>query len=105
MSAMPARGLAPSSELVLAHDLRERPGLVTGRDLFAVPLGRVLVCRRVLVCGFAEEDLLVLQAVADGVTSVDAHVDSGGAEEDEDPSGDESADLPKPLALHRSTSR
>ena len=90
---------------VLAHDLRERPCLLTGRDLLAGPLRRVLGDGLVLR-GVAELDLLVLEAVAHGHrTRSHGHVDRDGSEDDHDGACDEAAVLERSAIAHRSTSR
>jgi hypothetical protein len=88
---------------VLAHDLGEGTRLITGRDLLAGPLLRVLRNRGVV--GRAEGDPFGLDRVAGRVVAVDAHEDRHDPEDDQQATGDESADLPNPSALHRSTSR
>ena len=75
---------------MLVHDLGERPGLGAGLDLLVGPLGRELGdCR---VVGGAEDDLLLLEAVADRRAAVDAHGDRSGAENHQHQSCNDPAD-------------
>ena len=90
-------------ERVHAHDLRECSRLIAGRDLLAGPL--VCVLRDGRITGWAKRDPLRLDRVAGRVVPVDAHEDCGDAEQNQHRAGEESADLPILLALHRSTSR
>ena len=67
---------------MLAHHLRKGPRLGAGGDLFAGPLLGMLRDGR--VGRLAEEDLLLLDAVADDGAPVNAHVESADAEGDQD---------------------
>ena len=82
---------AGALERVLADDLREGARLGAGRDLLVGPLGCVL--RDCRVVGGAEDDLLLLDAVAHRRAAVDAHVDRGDAEGDQHQAGDDATDL------------
>jgi hypothetical protein len=76
---------------VLVHDLGERPRLSSGLNRLLGPLGRVL--RDCWVVGSAEDDLLLLEAVAHRRTAVDAHVDRRDAEGDQHHTGDYATEL------------
>ena len=77
-------------ECVLVHDLRERPRLGAGLNRLLGPLGRELGDCRVI--GGAEDDLLLLEAVADRRAAVDAHGDRSGAEHHQHQPCDDAAD-------------
>ena len=66
-------------ERVLVHDLGERPGLCAGLERLLGPLGSELRDCRIVGC--AEDDLLLLEAVADRRAPVDAHGDCSDAED------------------------
>ena len=76
---------------MLVDDEGERARLIARLDVVLGPLGGVL--RDGGVVSGAEDDLLLLDAVADRRASVESHVDGGHAEGDQHRTGNHTADL------------